>query len=181
MPTGIHKVSDRVSSREYEYSAQVLSGAPPRSQASNTVDSVIAVAPQTRLKNRNNLRGPFQSTISRANSSPLLRTTLFSSNQTSDVLDSRDPTSWPKIHVPCSKRFESTPTLFIVVSDANGGTWQAEKTLAGAGGGFGFFGSREQKYMDAADLFTQAANAFRLQKSSKQEDQNTGTPSLWRD
>jgi hypothetical protein len=42
---------------------------------------------------------------------------------------------------------------------------KADKTLSGASGGFGFFGGREQKYQDAADLYTQAANAFRLQKA----------------
>ncbi|EFX06269.1 vesicular-fusion protein sec17 [Grosmannia clavigera kw1407] len=45
---------------------------------------------------------------------------------------------------------------------------KAEKTAASAGSGFGFFGGREQKYFDAADLYTQAANAFRLQKSNKE-------------
>ncbi|OAA55957.1 vesicular-fusion protein sec17 [Niveomyces insectorum RCEF 264] len=43
---------------------------------------------------------------------------------------------------------------------------KADKTLSSAGAGFGFFGGREQKYMDAADLYIQAANAFRLQRSN---------------
>ncbi|OAQ96493.1 hypothetical protein LLEC1_01388 [Akanthomyces lecanii] len=41
---------------------------------------------------------------------------------------------------------------------------QAEKTLQGASSGFSFFGGREDKYQNAADLFVQAANAFKMQK-----------------
>ncbi|OAA79535.1 vesicular-fusion protein sec17 [Akanthomyces lecanii RCEF 1005] len=41
---------------------------------------------------------------------------------------------------------------------------KAEKTLQGAGSGFSFFGGREDKYQNAADLFVQAANAFKMQK-----------------
>ena len=41
---------------------------------------------------------------------------------------------------------------------------QADKALAGAGGGFSFFGGRTEKFENAADLYTQAANAFRMQK-----------------
>jgi alpha-soluble NSF attachment protein len=37
---------------------------------------------------------------------------------------------------------------------------------ASASGGFSLFGGRETKYMDAADLYIQAANAFRMQKMS---------------
>ena len=44
--------------------------------------------------------------------------------------------------------------------------FQAEKALQGAGGGFSMFGGRTEKYENAADLFTQAANAFRVQKQS---------------
>lgn len=43
---------------------------------------------------------------------------------------------------------------------------QAEKMLQSASGGFKFFSNKEDKYQEAADLFTQAANAFRMQKSS---------------
>ncbi|QUC23856.1 uncharacterized protein UV8b_08097 [Ustilaginoidea virens] len=43
---------------------------------------------------------------------------------------------------------------------------KAEKTLASAGGGFSFFGGREDKYQNAADLFTQAANAFKMQNQN---------------
>ncbi|KAL8679495.1 MAG: hypothetical protein Q9186_004218 [Xanthomendoza sp. 1 TL-2023] len=41
---------------------------------------------------------------------------------------------------------------------------KAEKAAQGAGGGFSFFGGRTEKWENAADLFTQAANAFRMQK-----------------
>lgn len=44
---------------------------------------------------------------------------------------------------------------------------QADKQLASAGSGFSFFGGREEKYQDAADLYIQAANAFRMQKQSR--------------
>ncbi|ODA81662.1 hypothetical protein RJ55_00164 [Drechmeria coniospora] len=43
---------------------------------------------------------------------------------------------------------------------------KAEQALRGAGGGFSFFGGREEKYQNAADLFTQAANAFKMQKQN---------------
>ncbi|KAG6025475.1 hypothetical protein E4U41_001513, partial [Claviceps citrina] len=43
---------------------------------------------------------------------------------------------------------------------------KAEKTLAGASSGFSFFGGREDKYQNAADLFTQAANAFKMQNQN---------------
>ncbi|CAK7232743.1 vesicular-fusion protein S17 [Sporothrix eucalyptigena] len=45
---------------------------------------------------------------------------------------------------------------------------QADKTLASAGSGFSFFGGREQKYRDAADLYVQAANAFRIQNLNRE-------------
>lgn len=41
---------------------------------------------------------------------------------------------------------------------------KADKQLSSAGGGFSFFGGREEKYQDAADLYIQAANAFRMQQ-----------------
>jgi alpha-soluble NSF attachment protein len=40
---------------------------------------------------------------------------------------------------------------------------KAEKTLAGASGGFSFFGGREEKFQNAADLFLEAGNAFKMQ------------------
>lgn len=43
---------------------------------------------------------------------------------------------------------------------------QADKAAATAGGGFSLFGGRGEKWEAAADLYNQAANAFRLQKAS---------------
>ncbi|MCJ1350083.1 MAG: vesicular-fusion protein S17 [Icmadophila ericetorum] len=48
---------------------------------------------------------------------------------------------------------------------------KADKALAGAGGGFSLFGGRAEKYENAADLYTQAANAFRVQKQGKEAGQ----------
>ncbi|KAH8705637.1 vesicular-fusion protein sec17 [Talaromyces proteolyticus] len=45
---------------------------------------------------------------------------------------------------------------------------KADKTLQGASGGFSFFGGRTEKYENAADLYIQAANAFRVQKLNKE-------------
>ncbi|KAI9833371.1 MAG: vesicular-fusion protein S17 [Phylliscum demangeonii] len=45
---------------------------------------------------------------------------------------------------------------------------RAEKALQGAGGGFSFFSGRQEKYENAADLYSQAANAFRMQKQGKE-------------
>jgi alpha-soluble NSF attachment protein len=45
---------------------------------------------------------------------------------------------------------------------------QAEKTLSSASGGFSFFGGREDKFQNAADLYVQAGNAYKMQKLSKQ-------------
>lgn len=44
---------------------------------------------------------------------------------------------------------------------------KADKAAQGATGGFSFFGGRTEKWENAADLYTQAANAFRVQKQSK--------------
>ncbi|KAJ5688767.1 Tetratricopeptide-like helical [Penicillium macrosclerotiorum] len=41
---------------------------------------------------------------------------------------------------------------------------KADKALSGASGGFSWFGGRTEKYENASDLYTQAANAFRVQK-----------------
>jgi alpha-soluble NSF attachment protein len=41
---------------------------------------------------------------------------------------------------------------------------QADKAASAAGGGFSFFGGRAEKYENAAELYIQAANAFRMQK-----------------
>lgn len=43
---------------------------------------------------------------------------------------------------------------------------KADKQAQSATGGFSFFGGRTEKWEQAADLYTQAANAFRLQKQS---------------
>ncbi|KAI0181461.1 TPR-like protein [Hypoxylon sp. FL1284] len=48
---------------------------------------------------------------------------------------------------------------------------KADKALASASGGFSFFGGREDKYMAAADLYVEAANAFRIQKMSREAGQ----------
>ncbi|KAK2810609.1 hypothetical protein FQN50_002866 [Emmonsiellopsis sp. PD_5] len=45
---------------------------------------------------------------------------------------------------------------------------KADKTLQGASGGFSLFGGRTEKYENAADLYTQAANAFRAQRMNKE-------------
>lgn len=48
---------------------------------------------------------------------------------------------------------------------------KADKTLASASGGFSLFGGREEKYQNATDLYIQAANAFRMQKSNREAGQ----------
>ncbi|KAI7359381.1 hypothetical protein KC320_g416 [Hortaea werneckii] len=48
---------------------------------------------------------------------------------------------------------------------------KADKQAASAGSGFSLFGGRAEKYEAAAELYIQAANAFRLQKSSKEAGQ----------
>ena len=48
---------------------------------------------------------------------------------------------------------------------------KADKAAQGAGSGFSFFGGRAEKFENAADLYTQAANAFRLQKQGKEAGQ----------
>lgn len=49
---------------------------------------------------------------------------------------------------------------------------QAQKALQGAGSGFSFFGGREEKYQNAADMFIEAANAFKMQQQSTPPDQS---------
>jgi alpha-soluble NSF attachment protein len=44
--------------------------------------------------------------------------------------------------------------------------YQADKALQAASGGFSLFGGRTERYENAADLYIQAANAFRVQKLS---------------
>jgi len=48
---------------------------------------------------------------------------------------------------------------------------KADKAAAGAGGGFSLFGGRQEKWENAADLYTQAANAFRMQSQNKEAGQ----------
>ncbi|EMR65166.1 hypothetical protein MGN70_000835 [Eutypa lata] len=48
---------------------------------------------------------------------------------------------------------------------------KADKTLSGAGSGFSFFGGREEKYQNAADLYIEAANAYRMQKMNREAGQ----------
>lgn len=77
---------------------------------------------------------------------------------------------WPRIPARCSKGSDS---LCSLLRDPAGRavadrcvSWQAEKSLQSAGSGFSFFGGREDKYQNAAELFIQAANAFKMQKQS---------------
>ena len=44
---------------------------------------------------------------------------------------------------------------------------KADKAVSGATSGFSLFGGRAEKWENAADLYTQAANAFRVGKQSK--------------
>ncbi|KAK5045915.1 hypothetical protein LTR84_008701 [Exophiala bonariae] len=48
---------------------------------------------------------------------------------------------------------------------------KADKAAQGATGGFSLFGGRTEKWENAADLFTQAANAFRVQKQNHEAGQ----------
>ncbi|KAI9760011.1 MAG: Diphthamide biosynthesis protein 1 [Chaenotheca gracillima] len=48
---------------------------------------------------------------------------------------------------------------------------KADKASQGAGGGFSLFGGRQEKFENAADLYTQAANAFRIQNLGKEAGQ----------
>ena len=51
---------------------------------------------------------------------------------------------------------------------------KADKAAQGATGGFSLFGGRSEKWENAADLYTQAANAFRVQKQSERQSINNG-------
>ncbi|KAI5289353.1 vesicular-fusion protein S17 [Ascosphaera aggregata] len=53
----------------------------------------------------------------------------------------------------------------------NQGNTAADKALQSASGGFNWFGSKVEKYENAADLYQQAANAFRVQKMNKEAGQ----------
>ncbi|KAK4154125.1 soluble NSF attachment protein [Chaetomidium leptoderma] len=45
---------------------------------------------------------------------------------------------------------------------------KAKKALQSASGGFGFFSNKEDKYQNAAELYIQAANAYRLERMNKE-------------
>ncbi|KAL1954444.1 hypothetical protein VTO42DRAFT_1168 [Malbranchea cinnamomea] len=45
---------------------------------------------------------------------------------------------------------------------------KADKAFQSASGGFSFFGGKTEKYENAADLYTQAANMFRVQRLNKE-------------
>ncbi|KAH6621283.1 soluble NSF attachment protein [Chaetomium sp. MPI-SDFR-AT-0129] len=45
---------------------------------------------------------------------------------------------------------------------------KARKALQGASGGFSFFSNKEEKYQNAADLYVQAANAYRIERLNKE-------------
>lgn len=48
---------------------------------------------------------------------------------------------------------------------------KADKAVSAAGGGFSLFGGRQEKWENAADLYTQTANAFRMQNQNKEAGQ----------
>ncbi|KAK1765568.1 soluble NSF attachment protein [Phialemonium atrogriseum] len=48
---------------------------------------------------------------------------------------------------------------------------KADKAIQSASGGFGFFGGREDKYQNAADLYMQAANAFKMAQQNREAGQ----------
>jgi len=48
---------------------------------------------------------------------------------------------------------------------------KAEKAVQSAGSGFSLFGGKTEKYENAVELYTQAANAFRMQKAGKDAGQ----------
>lgn len=53
---------------------------------------------------------------------------------------------------------------------------QAKKTLQSASGGFSFFSNKEDKLQSAAELYVQAANAYRLQQMSEWASRTPGDP-----
>jgi hypothetical protein len=59
-----------------------------------------------------------------------------------------------------------SPTPPCLSATANCSLQKAKKTLQSAGGGFSFFSNKEEKYQNAADLYVQAANAYRLERMS---------------
>lgn len=74
---------------------------------------------------------------------------------------------WLKTLAHCCKKYVGfEPALDCQYHTDGAPPLKADKTLASASGGFSLFGGREEKYQNAADLYIQAANAFRMQKSS---------------
>lgn len=65
--------------------------------------------------------------------------------------------------MPFSKRYTNYPSIHRDRLTSA----KADKAASGASGGFSLFGGRQDKWESAADLYTQAANAFRMQKLSK--------------
>ncbi|EON64560.1 hypothetical protein W97_03793 [Coniosporium apollinis CBS 100218] len=55
-----------------------------------------------------------------------------------------------------------------MAQDPRGLLQKADKTAASATGGFSFFGGRTEKLEQAVELYTQAANAFRMQKMNRE-------------
>ncbi|RFU26733.1 hypothetical protein B7463_g9599, partial [Scytalidium lignicola] len=55
-----------------------------------------------------------------------------------------------------------------MASDPRAILQKAEKAASSAGSGFSLFGGRTEKWENAADLYTQAANSFRLAKQNKE-------------
>ncbi|KAI9658432.1 MAG: vesicular-fusion protein S17 [Trizodia sp. TS-e1964] len=70
---------------------------------------------------------------------------------------------------PKKSPFETPPNTPLVLEvKANYLINQADKAAASAGGGFSLFGGKQDKYEAAVEAYTQAANAFRLQKQGKE-------------
>jgi hypothetical protein len=60
-----------------------------------------------------------------------------------------------------------TSDPIIMAQDPRALLQKADKAAQGATGGFSLFGGRTEKWENAADLYVQAANAFRVQKQSE--------------
>lgn len=58
-----------------------------------------------------------------------------------------------------------------MASDPRALLQKAEKAASGASSGFSLFGGRSEKWENAVELYTQAANAFRMQKQMKEAGQ----------
>lgn len=74
------------------------------------------------------------------------------------------------------EKVRSNPAMRPPQAAANQYT-QAKKTLQSASGGFGFFSNKEDKYQNAADLYVQAANAYRLERLSACRQPTVAFPS----